>query len=56
MGRIGLRFFTGKDGWINRMPSLGARWTMSRDLRAFPDQTFRDWWATHDASRNKEAR
>ena len=45
LGRIGLRFFTGKDGWIHSLPSLGARWTMTRDLRGLPDQTFRDWWA-----------
>jgi L-lactate dehydrogenase complex protein LldF len=46
IGRIGLRFFTGKDGWIHALPSLGARWTMTRDLRGLPDQTFREWWAS----------
>ncbi len=45
-GRIGLRLFTKKDGWIHALPSLGARWTMTRDLRGLPDQTFRDWWAS----------
>jgi len=49
LGRFGLRFFTGKDGWIHRLPSLGARWTLSRDLRALPDQTFREWWAEQKA-------
>ncbi len=44
-GRIGLRLFTGKDGWIHSLPSLGARWTVTRDLRGLPDQTFREWWA-----------
>jgi L-lactate dehydrogenase complex protein LldF len=48
LGRIGLRFFTGKDGWIHRLPSLGARWTVTRDLRGLPNQTFRQWWAAHD--------
>jgi L-lactate dehydrogenase complex protein LldF len=52
LARIGLRLFTGKDGWIHSLPSLGARWTMTRDLRGLPDQTFRDWWA----SRDKEGR
>jgi L-lactate dehydrogenase complex protein LldF len=56
LGRLGLRIFTGKDGWIHRLPSLGARWTMSRDLRAFPDQSFREWWATREPDRNKEAK
>ena len=39
LGRIALRFFTGKDGWIHHLPSLGARWTVTRDLRgtARPD-------------------
>jgi L-lactate dehydrogenase complex protein LldF len=44
-GRIGLRFFTRKDGWIHSLPSVGGRWTMTRDLRGLPDQTFRQWWA-----------
>ena len=52
MGRIGLRLFTKKDGWIHSLPSLGARWTMTRDLRGLPDQTFREWWA----ARGKEGR
>ena len=45
LGRIGLRFFTGKDGWIHHLPSLGARWTMTRDLRGLPSQSFRQWWS-----------
>ncbi|MGA9060837.1 MAG: LutB/LldF family L-lactate oxidation iron-sulfur protein [Terracidiphilus sp.] len=43
-GRIGLRLFTRKDGWIHSLPSIGARWTMTRDLRGLPRQTFREWW------------
>jgi L-lactate dehydrogenase complex protein LldF len=45
MGRIGLGFFTGKDGWIHSLPSLGAKWTQTRDLRGMPNQTFHGWWA-----------
>ena len=45
LGRIALRPFTRKDGWIHALPSLGSRWTMTRDLRGLPDQTFREWWA-----------
>ncbi|HET6169961.1 MAG TPA: lactate utilization protein B [Terracidiphilus sp.] len=44
LGRMGLRLFTSKDGWIHSLPSLGARWTVTRDLRGLPDQTFREWW------------
>ena len=51
-GRIALRPFTKKDGWIDSLPSLGARWTVSRDLRGLPSQTFREWWAI----RRKESR
>lgn len=45
LGRIALKAFTGKDGWIHALPGMGARWTMTRDLRGLPDQTFRSWWA-----------
>jgi L-lactate dehydrogenase complex protein LldF len=48
LGRIGLRLFTGKDGWIHHLPSLGARWTVTRDLRGLPNQSFRQWWAARD--------
>ncbi len=47
-GRLGLKLFTGRDGWIHSLPALGARWTMTRDLRGLPKETFRDWWATRD--------
>jgi len=52
MGRIALRLFTRKDGWIHSLPSLGAKWTQTRDLRGLPDQSFRQWWA----ARGKEER
>jgi L-lactate dehydrogenase complex protein LldF len=52
MGRIGLRFFTRRDGWIHSLPSVGAKWTQTRDLRGLPRQTFHGWWA----ARRKEAR
>ncbi|KAA6456225.1 lactate utilization protein [Acidobacteria bacterium AB60] len=43
--RLGLRLFTRKDGWIHALPGVGGRWTMTRDLRGLPQQTFREWWA-----------
>ncbi|MGA7858444.1 MAG: (4Fe-4S)-binding protein, partial [Terracidiphilus sp.] len=46
-GRMALRPFTGKDGWIRSLPNLGARWTATRDLRGIPSQTFREWWTAH---------
>jgi len=52
IGRIGLRVFTRKDGWIHSLPGIGAKWTQTRDLRGLPDQTFHGWWA----ARHKEAK
>ena len=52
LGRIGLKMFTGKDGWIHRLPSVGGKWTQTRDLRGLPRQPFHSWWA----ARQKEAK
>jgi len=52
LGRIGARLFTRKDGWIHSLPSVGAKWTQTRDLRGLPSQTFHEWWA----ARPKEAK
>ena len=40
--------FTGKDGWIHSLPSVGGKWTQTRDLRGLPSQTFHEWWAKRD--------
>jgi L-lactate dehydrogenase complex protein LldF len=56
MARIGLKVFTGKDGWIHSLPGMGGRWTMTRDLRGLPEQTFREWWAERDNRLKKETR
>jgi L-lactate dehydrogenase complex protein LldF len=52
LGRIALRPFIRKDGWIHTLPSLGAKWTQTRDLRGLPSQSFRQWWT----ARGKEER
>jgi len=51
-GRLGLRLFTRKDGWIHSLPSVGGKWTQTRDLRGLPSQPFHAWWA----ARQKEAK
>ncbi|HEX4757441.1 MAG TPA: LutB/LldF family L-lactate oxidation iron-sulfur protein [Terracidiphilus sp.] len=51
-GRIGMKFFTRKDGWIHSLPSVGSKWTQTRDLRGLPSQSFHEWWA----ARAKEAK
>jgi L-lactate dehydrogenase complex protein LldF len=45
VGGISLRLFTRKDGWIHWLPSVGGKWTQTRDLRGLPAQTFHQWWA-----------
>jgi L-lactate dehydrogenase complex protein LldF len=45
VGRMSARCLTRKDGWIHSMPSVGAKWTQTRDLRGLPKQTFHEWWA-----------
>jgi L-lactate dehydrogenase complex protein LldF len=52
LGRIGLKIFTGRDGWIHKLPSVGSKWTQTRDLRGMPKQPFHSWWA----QRQKEAK
>ncbi len=38
-----------KDGWITRFPPGPlAAWGQSRDLKAMPPQTFREWWESRD--------
>jgi len=48
MGRF-LQRPSAADGYIRRAPSLAgpaAAWTLTRDLRAIPRQSFREWWAS----------
>jgi L-lactate dehydrogenase complex protein LldF len=35
---------TSQPGWISWLPGLFGGWTDTRDLRAMPKETFRDWW------------
>jgi L-lactate dehydrogenase complex protein LldF len=44
MGRVLIRIFTARDGWIHNLPSVGGKWTQTRDLRGSPDKTFHEWW------------
>ncbi|GGL12916.1 LutB/LldF family L-lactate oxidation iron-sulfur protein [Deinococcus radiotolerans] len=39
-----------KHGAIHALPGLLAGWTASRDLPAFPRQTFREWWRQRPAA------
>jgi L-lactate dehydrogenase complex protein LldF len=44
VGRIGAKLVTRRDGWIHSLPSVGAKWTQTRDLRGLPRQSFHEWW------------
>ena len=56
LGRIGLGLFTRKDGWIHSLPSIGAKWTQTRDLRGLPDESFHEWWAKRGSQPGKEGK
>jgi L-lactate dehydrogenase complex protein LldF len=53
LGRFGLRFFTRRDGWIHSLPSVGGKWTQTRDLRGLPGQSFHQWWAARTQPSSK---
>jgi L-lactate dehydrogenase complex protein LldF len=52
LARLGFRLFTRKDGWIHALPSVGAEWTQTRNIRGFPNQTFHEWWAARDVNKS----
>ena len=56
MGRIGLKVLTHRDGWIYRLPSVGAKWTQTRDLRGLPKETFHEWWKGRDIGTRDQGR
>lgn len=35
-------------GWMRNLPGMLGNWTRVRDLRALPQQTFREWWKARD--------
>ena len=44
LGRIGQIPFT-REGVMHNLPGMLGGWTDTRDLRALPQQSFRQWWA-----------
>jgi L-lactate dehydrogenase complex protein LldF len=40
-----------REGTIRRLPGKLAGWTMVRDLKPVPDQTFREWWKANRGPR-----
>jgi L-lactate dehydrogenase complex protein LldF len=43
LAQIGQKPFV-SNGWIHRLPGELSAWTNVRDLRAIPNQSFRQWW------------
>jgi L-lactate dehydrogenase complex protein LldF len=49
-GRLGQAPFV-RDGAITRLPGALGGWTIARDIRPLPDQSFRDWWRSRERER-----
>jgi len=45
VGRVGQKVFVSKNGFIEALPLMLSGWTQTRDLKAMPAQSFREWWA-----------
>ncbi len=55
IGRVGQKALVSKNGFIEWMPLMLSGWTQTRDLKAMPEQSFRDWWAKEKAPGAKPA-
>jgi L-lactate dehydrogenase complex protein LldF len=54
LARMGQSIFK-RDGQLTNMPGMAGAWTRSRDLRAIPAYSFRDWWKQREARASSEA-
>jgi L-lactate dehydrogenase complex protein LldF len=43
------------NGWMRNLPGMLGNWTRVRDLRALPQQTFREWWKARAKAGNTAA-
>jgi L-lactate dehydrogenase complex protein LldF len=50
LARVAQWMFT-RDGQLAHLPPPLSAWTATRDLRAMPAQTFREWWAAREKDR-----
>ena len=48
-GQIGQKVLVSKNGFIEWLPLMLGGWSQTRDLRAMPAQSFREWWAKEKA-------
>jgi L-lactate dehydrogenase complex protein LldF len=49
VGQVGQKVLVSKNGFIEWMPGMLSGWTQTRDLKAMPAQSFREWWAKEKA-------
>ena len=56
VGQVGQKVLVSKNGFIEWMPLMLSGWTQTRDLKAMPAQSFREWWAEEKAPRVDRAR
>ena len=54
LARTGQGLFE-KDGQLVNLPGMAAGWTQFRDLRALPQQTFREWWQQRESKTGDKA-
>ena len=54
LGRIAQWPFQ-SNGWMRNLPGMLGNWTRVRDLRALPQQTFREWWKARAKAGNTAA-
>ena len=50
LAQIAQKPLVSKNGFIESLPLMLGGWTQTRDLKAMPKQSFRDWWAQEKAS------
>ena len=50
-GQIAQKPLVSKNGFIEWMPLMLNGWTQTRDLKAMPAESFREWWAREKAPR-----
>ncbi|MFC5862438.1 LutB/LldF family L-lactate oxidation iron-sulfur protein [Acidicapsa dinghuensis] len=55
LAQVAQKPLVSKNGFISWMPGMLSGWTQTRDLKAIPEQSFRDWWAQeHSTQKPKE--
>jgi len=55
VGRVGQKVFVSKNGFIEALPLMLSGWTQTRDLKAMPVQSFREWWAKERGAAKKDS-